>query len=253
MKRVLASDPDFERRARLSVVWQDLVTPVRAIAEYQEIIIEEGRRLGLTELMPYLDKVLAAARSLGDIVDRVRDARDDVENGRPDEVAGLEARLRHDLRTPLNAIIGYSEMVAEDLDGLAEARSLRSDVEKLLDESRRLLGQIDAIVDLSRRRELRSAVGASDAHPDVGEAAWSALFHTLRPAPRPERGEVARILIVDDNEFQPRPPEPASPPRRPSRRGCGIGARGPRPSRRRGVRPSPARPPDARHERHRGA
>jgi adenylate cyclase len=37
------ADEDFERRARLAVIRQDLVTPVRAILGYQEIIIEEGQ------------------------------------------------------------------------------------------------------------------------------------------------------------------------------------------------------------------
>ncbi|MFM8656014.1 MAG: histidine kinase dimerization/phospho-acceptor domain-containing protein, partial [Chthoniobacterales bacterium] len=40
------------------------------------------------------------------------------------------ATLRHDLRTPLNQIIGYSELVAEDLEGDAHART-REDLEKI--------------------------------------------------------------------------------------------------------------------------
>ncbi|MFM8684637.1 MAG: histidine kinase dimerization/phospho-acceptor domain-containing protein, partial [Chthoniobacterales bacterium] len=40
------------------------------------------------------------------------------------------AALRHDLRTPLNQIIGYSELVAEDLEGDAHART-REDLEKI--------------------------------------------------------------------------------------------------------------------------
>jgi sigma-B regulation protein RsbU (phosphoserine phosphatase) len=40
------------------------------------------------------------------------------------------AALRHDLRTPLNQIIGYSELVAEDLEGEAHART-REDLEKI--------------------------------------------------------------------------------------------------------------------------
>lgn len=40
------------------------------------------------------------------------------------------AALRHDLRTPLNQIIGYSELVAEDLEGDAHTRT-REDLEKI--------------------------------------------------------------------------------------------------------------------------
>ena len=67
------ADADFERRARLALVWQDLVTPVRAIVDYQEIAIEEGRRLGLTDELPFLEKALVAAGSLSAMVNRLRD------------------------------------------------------------------------------------------------------------------------------------------------------------------------------------
>ena len=67
------ADADFERRARLALVWQDLVTPVRAIVGYQEIAIEEGRRLGLTDELPFLEKALVAAGSLSAMVNRLRD------------------------------------------------------------------------------------------------------------------------------------------------------------------------------------
>ena len=40
------------------------------------------------------------------------------------------AALRHDLRTPINQIIGYSELVAEDLEGDEHART-REDLEKI--------------------------------------------------------------------------------------------------------------------------
>ena len=110
------ADADFERRARLALVWQDLVTPVRAIVDYQEIAIEEGRRLGLTDELPFLEKALVAAGSLSAMVNRLRDPGSEpqaaAKNG---DLGGVQERLRHDFRTPLNAIIGYSEMVLEDL------------------------------------------------------------------------------------------------------------------------------------------
>ena len=57
---------DLERKARLALVWEDLVNPVRGIRGYQEIILEECRRLGLDEFLPSFEKVLTAATSLGD-------------------------------------------------------------------------------------------------------------------------------------------------------------------------------------------
>ena len=40
-------DAEFKRRASLAIVWQDLVMPVRAIPDYQKIIVEEGQCLQL--------------------------------------------------------------------------------------------------------------------------------------------------------------------------------------------------------------
>ena len=57
------SEPDFERRARLSIVWQDLVNPVRAIVDYQEIIVEEAERLRLSDCRPDLDQIVHPARN----------------------------------------------------------------------------------------------------------------------------------------------------------------------------------------------
>ncbi len=140
---------DIERRARLAVIWEDLINPVRAIVGYQEIIVDEARRLGMADLLPYLDKVLIAAHALNDLVNSLRDPDSDEATER-DDLVSVEGRLRHDLRTPLNAIIGYSEMVVEDLDAFPGAEALRPDLERLLHEARRLLDGIDAIVNLTR-------------------------------------------------------------------------------------------------------
>ncbi|MBA3518801.1 MAG: response regulator [Rhizobiales bacterium] len=196
-----ATNLDFERRARLSVVWQDLVTPVRAIVGYQEIIVEDGLRLGLTDLMPYLDKVLVAAGSLSELVDWLRDPGSHFEADRDDDLGGVQAKLRHDLRTPLNAIIGYSEMVLEDLEAAPQAEGLRPDLVKLLGEARRLLDRIDAIVDLTRASGDRRATADAGEDDGAAEAVVAALLRTLRPdRDAVKTREVGRILVVDDNE-----------------------------------------------------
>src|SRR5215467_13206153 len=105
-------DAEFKRRASLAIIWQDLVMPVRAILDYQEIIVEEGQRLRLDGALPYLHKVLTAARALSELVDRILAIKAD---GDTDErhLESIQATLRHDVRNSLNAIIGYSEMVLE--------------------------------------------------------------------------------------------------------------------------------------------
>src|SRR3712207_2897444 len=110
---------ELGRRARLVMVAQDLVTPVRVILGYQEIIVEEGQRLGLEDVLPYLLNVLQAARTLHDLIERLLDAGAGSDfagmEGQAVDQVGIEARVRHDLRTPLNAIIGYSVLALEDL------------------------------------------------------------------------------------------------------------------------------------------
>ena len=189
------SDPDsaFEHRARLAVLWQDLITPVRAITGYQELIVEQGRQLGLAELGPYFEKVLVAARLLGALVDNLLEPKPDRLGEGADELAGVAARLRHDLRTPLNAIIGYSEIAVEEIQNLADADALRRDIGALLAEARSLLDRIDAIVDLSRTQDADG----------VGEAGIvvQGLLRTLRAGSDVSRtSEVGHILVVDDSE-----------------------------------------------------
>jgi adenylate cyclase len=190
-------DADFKRRASRAVVWQELVTPVRAILGYQEIIVEEGERLQLEDLLPCLHRVLDASRTLSDLVDRVLGTRADAETGE-DGPEGIEAKLRHDLLTPLNAIIGYSEMVLEDLDGSAGADVLRPDLERLLVEARHVLDRLNAIVDVGRFDAGRADVAVG--HSDAAEAALASLLGTLRPDNKSVRPhESGRILVVDDS------------------------------------------------------
>jgi adenylate cyclase len=190
---------ELGRRARLVMVAQDLVTPVRVILGYQEIIVEEGQRLGLEDVLPYLLNVLQAARTLHGLVERLLDPGAGLDiteaEGHSGDQAGIEARLRHDLRTPLNAIIGYSELALEDLGSAAHAERLRSDVERLLDEARRLMVNIDTVVDLSRS----GAEAPMSAGGGAAEAVVAGLLRTLAPAKAFRRGEVGRILVVDDD------------------------------------------------------
>ena len=189
-----SADPAFERRARLVAVWQDLVTPVRAITGYQEIILEQRNRLGLDDVVPYLDRVLVSAELLNGLVDKLVDPAGPALEAAGEGLGDVEVRLRHDLRTPLNAIIGYSELALEDLEAEGAAAALRGDIGKLLAASRKLLDRIDAIVDLSRTQD-------TAAYDHLGAAVVADLVRTLRAGPEVKRvAEVGRILIVDDNE-----------------------------------------------------
>ena len=60
------------------------------------------------------------------------------------------ANMSHELRTPLSAIIGYSEMMAEEIDDGCEARDLASDMAKVESNARHLLALINDVLDLSK-------------------------------------------------------------------------------------------------------
>jgi signal transduction histidine kinase len=67
------------------------------------------------------------------------------------------ADISHELRTPLNAIIGYSEILAEDLqmqvsytDVPQEHNPMIQDLRKVTDAGKYLLGLINSVLDLSK-------------------------------------------------------------------------------------------------------
>ena len=101
----------------------------------------------------------------------------------------LQARIRHDLRTPLNAILGYSELALEDLGEGADAERMRADIERLLDEARRLMRSIDTVVDLTR-----TGVGPTgEAVQGAADAVVAGLLRTLAPSRELRTAEVGRI------------------------------------------------------------
>ena len=110
------------------------------------------------------------------------------------------AALRHDLRTPLNQIIGYSELVAEDLEGEENART-REDLAKIGLAARGLADLITREIQPGRI----ALVGARAETVDGKSAAVGAKDHAVIPAAEPVEaaplaGETAKILIVDDQE-----------------------------------------------------
>jgi PAS domain S-box-containing protein len=59
------------------------------------------------------------------------------------------ANMSHELRTPLSAVIGYSEMLAEEIEEIGE-RSLLPDVAKIETNARQLLSLINDVLDISK-------------------------------------------------------------------------------------------------------
>jgi sigma-B regulation protein RsbU (phosphoserine phosphatase) len=109
------------------------------------------------------------------------------------------AALRHDLRTPLNQIIGYSELVAEDLEGDAHART-REDLEKIGRAARGLAELITREIQPGRIALVGEGIGTTgggDAAATKCSVAVPGDEFTETPA---FAAETAKILIVDDQE-----------------------------------------------------
>ena len=88
------------RRIRLANVRQELLAPVSAILSYGEMLLEAGREGGQEDMVPDMERILSAARTLHGMVDRLLDqksARALFEGG---DEAEVQKMLRHDLRTP---------------------------------------------------------------------------------------------------------------------------------------------------------
>lgn len=106
------------------------------------------------------------------------------------------AALRHDLRTPLNQIIGYSELVAEDLEGDEHART-REDLDRIGRAARGLAELITREIQPGRI----AVVGEGrDAQPHASEPEDGGRAGRSFPLPEDTApaAVAARILIVDD-------------------------------------------------------
>ncbi len=69
------------------------------------------------------------------------------------------ANMSHELRTPLSAVIGYSGMVAEEVEELGQS-GLVEDVRKIEANARHLLGLINDVLDLSKIEAGRMTIEA---------------------------------------------------------------------------------------------
>ena len=80
--------------------------------------------------------------------DAMREAKDLAE-GANRAKSQFIANMSHELRTPLSAVIGYSEMLAEEIEDIGQEHLL-ADVSKIESSARHLLGLINDVLDLSK-------------------------------------------------------------------------------------------------------
>jgi adenylate cyclase len=191
------TDASRFRQAWLWRVRQELIAPVHAIIGYAEIAHEEARRRALAGPIRDIERILAAARTLGDKVSQLLSWCDAGRNASPQAPAVEEQTLHHELRTPLNAVIGYGEMLIEDLAD-TEFADLRSDIAKLRASALELLSRLGTIISFSSTRSW------SGAHAGVSPVPFAVQdpLRDIRPPPARllERDITGRVLVVDDIE-----------------------------------------------------
>jgi len=187
----------WERRVLIASMHQEVLAPVAAIQGYAEMLHDEALQQA-PAMVPDLERIQVAARQFCDVANRLLDPDQAPTLAEDEDETGLQARIRHDLRNPLNAIKGYGEMLAEDATE-AGAGALLPDLARLLDETNRLLCEIETIIDFSRRA---TGDGQMARAAEEATALVTDLARSIRPANRlpASRAEPGLILVADDNE-----------------------------------------------------
>ncbi|WP_237476378.1 adenylate/guanylate cyclase domain-containing protein [Lichenibacterium dinghuense] len=147
-----------------------------------------------------LDKLAAAASRLDGMVRALLDpsATEGLMQGR--DAAAASSHLRHELRTPITAILGYGELLAEEIEAVPD-NAQTGIIGDVLDAARRLLAQIDAMVEFmrleaqGRGEEAQRLLDADAALHEPMEAIRSVLKEPAVTGPR----ALGRVLVVDDN------------------------------------------------------
>jgi signal transduction histidine kinase len=60
------------------------------------------------------------------------------------------ANMSHELRTPLNAILGYSEMLADEVNETGDLNAMKDDIQKIYQAGKKLFSMIEEILVLTR-------------------------------------------------------------------------------------------------------
>lgn len=135
-----------------------------------------------------ITELKAREAQLGELVDRLADARDQATLATLAKSRFL-ANMSHELRTPLNAIIGLAEMLAEDAEAQA-LKEFREPLDRILRAGRHLLELINDVLDLSKIE-----AGRLDLHEE--EIDLAALVADLAGASQPLADRNGNRLVVE--------------------------------------------------------
>jgi PAS domain S-box-containing protein len=159
-----------EDRARVAELWEEaLQARVRFHAEFRLRRHDGEWRYTEARAAPLMAADGTLREWVGvnaDITDRrqaeeaMEDAKTLAENANRAKSQFI-ANMSHELRTPLSAVIGYSEMLAEEIEDVGQTHLL-ADVGKIEASARHLLGLINDVLDLSKIEAGRMTVETVD-------------------------------------------------------------------------------------------
>lgn len=103
---------------------------------------------GVVGVFTDITELKAREKQLGELVDRLADARDQATQATLAKSRFL-ANMSHELRTPLNAVIGITEMLLEDAEDDGQVR-LVEPLQRIARAGKHLLHLINEVLDLSK-------------------------------------------------------------------------------------------------------
>ncbi len=192
-----AATAERVRRAMLANLRHELRTPINAITNYSEILLEDVAEWeDADSLRRDLGKIYHAGQDLLTVVNRILDpARIEAELDVDWETFGMQ--LRHELLTPVSAIVGYCEIWLEEATP-EQQEVLRPDLQRIHTAALRFLALLGDVVNFARIEsgELTSSLTTTDlAEVVTSIRPLDALEDKLSPT------NYGPVLVVDDNEF----------------------------------------------------
>ena len=177
----------------LTQIKQDFTTPVDAISDYINLIIDSSD-IYEDEISDEFENIRKSSRTLRVNFNEAFSEYAELKKKtiKNDEEASI---LRHDLRTPLNGIIGYSEILIEDYEDDIDEKH-NQDLNHIIDLAKEVEGAISRFVDFLKGGAEKDAEEQSD--DDSAENLFSSLGKIEYKLEIIDEIKEAKILVVDD-------------------------------------------------------
>ncbi|MBI3864108.1 MAG: response regulator [Planctomycetia bacterium] len=183
------------RQALLATRRNELLTPVQAILDVAERILDDPKAREEPRFFDDVKRLNGAAGELRGLIEGVLTPdRLDAARAAGDWQA-VKSRIRHDMLNRLNPVINYSEMWLEEA-GDFQLGAFVPDLELLCGMGKRCFALIDTIMD---SWDIESTVTADVVAPELKRLEDMVSRVTREQVDRPV--EPGRLLIVDDNEI----------------------------------------------------